>query len=106
MSIFKRKLKNGYSWRAVVRVKGYPTVCKSFDRKQEAEDLENETKKQVKLGRFKFDQHKKLYAFQDLLDRYHQDGVLEHHRSQKDTRLHMRLLEVATCSLCFSSYFL
>lgn len=90
MAIFKRKLKNGYSWRSVVRIKGYPTVCKSFDRKQEAEDWEKETKKQVKLGRFSFDQHKKLYTFQDLLDRYIQDGVLEHHRSKKDTLLHIR----------------
>jgi hypothetical protein len=38
-SIQKRKNKNGTShWRAVVRLKGYPTVCNHFDRKQEAED--------------------------------------------------------------------
>lgn len=90
MSIFKRKLKSGYSWRAVVRIKGYPTVCKSFDRKQEAEDWEKETKRRVKQGEFNFDQHKLLHTFSDLADRYIQDGILQHHRSQKDTRLHIR----------------
>ncbi|HEV8052819.1 MAG TPA: hypothetical protein VGP47_10005 [Parachlamydiaceae bacterium] len=39
-SIFKRKSKDGksFTWRAVVRIKGYPTASKSFERKQEAED--------------------------------------------------------------------
>jgi hypothetical protein len=38
MAIFKRKLKSGYTWRAVVRVTGFPTQCATFTRKQEAED--------------------------------------------------------------------
>ncbi len=38
-SIYKRKNKNGKATgRAVVRIKGYPTVCNQFDQKQEAED--------------------------------------------------------------------
>ncbi len=38
-SIFKRKNKDGTThWRAVIRVKGYPTVCNHFARKQEADD--------------------------------------------------------------------
>ena len=32
-SIYKRKESKG--WRAVVHIKGYPTVCNHFDRKQE-----------------------------------------------------------------------
>lgn len=38
MSIFKRKLKNGYKWRVVLRVKGYPTISKTLNRKEEAEE--------------------------------------------------------------------
>ena len=40
MSVYKRKDRNGKvtGWRAVVRMKGYPTVCKEFERKQEADD--------------------------------------------------------------------
>lgn len=38
-SIYKRKNANGTSvWRAVIRIKGYPSVSAHFDRKQEAED--------------------------------------------------------------------
>lgn len=89
MSIYKRILKHGYSWRAVVRIKGYPPICKTFKRKPEAEDWEQETKRQIKLGQFKFDQHRKLHIFHDLTERYLQDGILDHHRSAKDTRRHI-----------------
>lgn len=89
MSIFKRKLKNGYTWRAVIRIKGYPTICETFERKQEAEDWEKETKNRIKQGQFKFDQHKKQYTFNDLIDRYVNDGALEHHRSADDTLRHL-----------------
>lgn len=58
-SIYKRKNKNGTNvWRAVIRIKGYPTVCDHFDRKQEAEDWAQTVERQIKLGQFKFDQHK------------------------------------------------
>lgn len=37
-SIYKRDNADGTKvWRAVVRIKGYPSVCSHFDRKQEAE---------------------------------------------------------------------
>jgi integrase len=85
MSIFKRKLKNGYTWRAVVRIKGYPTLCETFERKQEAEDWEKETKSRIKQGQFKFDQYKKQHTYSDLIDRFIADGALEHHRSAEDT---------------------
>ena len=50
-SILKRKNKNGTShWRAVVRIKGYPTVCNHFDRKQEADDWAQEVERQIKIG--------------------------------------------------------
>jgi hypothetical protein len=36
-SIYKRKNDNGTTvWRAVVRIKGYPSICNHFERKQEA----------------------------------------------------------------------
>lgn len=39
-SIYKRKDKKGKTigWRAVVRMKGYPTISKQHDRQEEAED--------------------------------------------------------------------
>jgi len=89
-SITKRKNKNGTShWRAVVRIKGYPTVCNHFDRKQEADDWAVDVEREIKLGKFKFDQHRKQYTFSDLLLRYTNDGALEHIRSVNDVRHHL-----------------
>lgn len=86
-SIYKRK--DGKGWRAVVRIKGYPTACAHFDRKPEAEDWAHETERKIKLGQFKFDQHKRLHTFSELLDQYIANGSLEHHRSARDTRRHL-----------------
>src|SRR6516165_5919992 len=90
-SIYKRKFKDrkGFNWRAVVRIKGYPSVCNHFDRKEEAEDWAADIERQIKQGKFKFDQHKQQYTYGQLVDRYMQDGALEHHRSAKDTLRHL-----------------
>ncbi len=86
-SIYKRK--DGKGWRAVIRMKGHPTLCDHFERKQEAEDWAQEVERQIKLGQYKFDQHKKLHTFNELTDRYSLDGALEHHRSAHDTQRHL-----------------
>lgn len=89
-SITKRKNKNGTShWRAVVRIKGYPTVCNHFDRKQEAEDWASEVEREIKLGQFKFEQHKTQHTFADLLERYLNSGSLEHIKSAEDALRHL-----------------
>src|SRR3990167_7634096 len=90
-SIFKRKLRGekSFSWRTVVRIKGYPTICETFQRKQEAEDWAQETERRIKLGRFKFDQRKKQYTITELIHRFSRDGALEHLRSAKDTVRHL-----------------
>jgi integrase len=89
-SIQKRKNKNGTShWRAVVRIKGYPTVCNHFDRKQEAQDWATDVERQIKQGKFKFDQHKQQHTFSQLLDRYINDGAMEHIRSSEDVNHHL-----------------
>lgn len=89
-SIYKRKNQDGTSvWRAIVRIKGYPTVCNHFERKQEADDWAKDTERKIKLGQFKFDQHNHLHTFKELVDRYIQDGALEHHRSCNDTQRHL-----------------
>lgn len=89
-SIYKRKNKDGTTcWRAVVRIKGYPTICNHFARKQEAEDWAQEIERKIKLGQFKFDQHKKTHTFAELTERFINDGALEHHRSSKDTFRHL-----------------
>lgn len=89
-SITKRKNKSGtIRWHAIIRLKGYPTVCKHFDRKQEADDWASATEREIKLGKFKFDQHKQQHTFVQLMERYINDGALEHIRSAKDVMQHL-----------------
>ena len=89
-SIYKRKLKNGkITWRAVIRLQGYPVICKSYERKQEAEDETADIEARIKQGKFKFDQHKHQYTYSQFVERYIQDGALEHHRSAEDTKKHL-----------------
>ncbi len=89
-SIYKRKNKDSTTvWRAVVRIKGYPTVCKHFERKQEADDWAADTERKIKRGEFKFDQHNQLHTFKELVTRFLNDGAIEHHRSADDTRRHL-----------------
>jgi integrase len=83
-SIYKRK--TGKGWRAVIRRKGYPTVCETFDRKQEADDWAKETERRIKLGQFNFAAHNKDHTYADLLHRMEGDGVFDQQRSFKNCR--------------------
>ncbi len=84
-SIYKRKSKDGKStvWRAVVRIRGYPTVCKTCDRKQIVEDWAKETERRIKLGQYNFEAHNRNHTYADLLHRMEGDGAISHHRSFK-----------------------
>ncbi len=91
-TIYRRKSKDGtrvLGWKAVVRIKGYPTVCEVFDRKQEADDWAQQVERQIKMGQFKFDRLKTLHTFDDLLTRYKSSGALEHHKAAEDTLRHL-----------------
>jgi integrase len=87
-SIYKRKSKDGksFTWRVVIRIKGYPTICKTCSRKQEAEDWAQETEQNIKAGQFKIAMHKQQYTYGQLIERLYADGALEQHRSLKKTR--------------------
>lgn len=73
----------------MVRIKGYPTVCNHFDRKQEAMDWAADVERQIKLGKYKFGREDQKKTLSDLIDRYIEDGVLDHHKAAKDTRRHL-----------------
>lgn len=84
-SIYKRNKK----WRVVIRMQGYPTICKTFDRKEEAQDWAAQQEQKIKKGRFNFTLHNKLSTLNDLIERFKNDGMLEHHKSCKDTQRHL-----------------
>ena len=87
-SIYKRKSKDGKStvWRAVVRIKGYPTTCNTFERKQEADDWAKDTERRIKLGQYNFKTNNTAHTYTNLVDRLIVDGGLQHHRSLKNTQ--------------------
>ena len=101
MSIYKRKDRNGKvtGWRVVIRLKGYPTVCKECERKEEAIDWKINTVRAIKAGQFQFERHKIQRTFSDLVDHFTQSGALEHHRSAKDT---IRLILKALFFIAFA----
>lgn len=94
-SIFKRKSKTGkgHTWRAVVRRKGHPVICETFNRRQEAEDWGREIEHQIKIGQYKFGQQSIKQTFNQLVDRYIDDGVLDHHKSKRDTVRHLNYFQ-------------
>lgn len=89
MTIYKRKLKNGYKWRAVIRINGYPTISRSFDRKQEAEDWKQDTLVKIRTGTFNTLQYKNNHTFNDLIEVYTNSGHLDHQKSYQDTIRHL-----------------
>lgn len=89
-SIQQRINKNGTKvWRAIIRIKGHPTVCDHFNRKQEALDWANDTERQIKLGKYNFRKQDQKKTVANLIDRYIDDGALEHHKAAKDTKRHL-----------------
>ena len=89
-SVYKRKNEDCTTcWRAVVRIKGHPSVCNHFERKQEADDWAADIERQIRLGQYQFDRQSVNNTFSNLADRFLRDGSLEHHRSANDTRRHI-----------------
>ena len=75
-SIFKRKSKDGKStvWRAVIRIKGYPTTCNTFERKQEADDWAKDAERRIKLGQYNFEANNTSHSYSSSPDRLSLDG--------------------------------
>ncbi|PIS02280.1 MAG: integrase [Chlamydiae bacterium CG10_big_fil_rev_8_21_14_0_10_42_34] len=86
-SVYRRKNANGTTvWRAVIRIKGYPSISNHFERKQEADDWANETERRIKLGQFNFSAHNKHHTYADLLHRMEGDGAFDLQRSFRNCR--------------------
>ncbi|MGE4574701.1 MULTISPECIES: hypothetical protein [Parachlamydia] len=84
-SIYQRTNKDGTKvWRAVIRIKNYPTVSDHFDRKKAAEDWAKETETEIKKGKYNFAKNKEK-TVAELIDLYIQDGVVGHHKAADDT---------------------
>ncbi len=84
-SIYQRTNKDGSKvWRAVIRIKNYPTVSDHFDRKKAAEDWAKETETEIQKGKYNFTKNNEK-TLSELIDLYIQDAVIGHHKAAKDT---------------------
>lgn len=84
-SIYQRTNKDGSKvWRAVIRIKNYPTVSDHFDRKRAAEDWAKETETKIKNGKYDFTKNREK-TVAELIDLYIQDAVIGHHKAADDT---------------------
>ena len=69
--IKKRTKKNGrISYTACIRVKGYPTMSATFEKKQEAQLWIQENESKMKLGRHIQPSESKKHTLNDLINRY------------------------------------
>jgi integrase len=91
-AVYKRPSRTGkgYTWRVTVTLPGKKRICKSFPRKELAASWAEETRYKVKHGHYEFQLLKQNYTFKDLVDRYVDDGLLEHYRSKRDTLRHLK----------------
>ncbi len=86
-AIYRRDNEDGTKvWRAVIRIKGHPSVCKSFELKEDAENWVQETQRAIKRGEFNFEARKQQHTYSDLIERLHVDRALQHQRSFKNVR--------------------
>ena len=84
-SIYQRTNKDGSKvWRAVIRIKGHPSVCHHDERKQAVEDWAKETETKIKNGKYDFAKNKEK-TLSELIDLYIQDAVVSHHKAADDT---------------------
>ena len=83
-SIYQRINKDGSKvWRAVIRIKGHPSVCYHNERKQVVEDWAKDKEQQIKRGKHSPDQAKQKKTIADLIDLYIQDAVIGHHKQPR-----------------------
>jgi integrase len=96
-TITKRKNKKGKilpGWKAIIRIQGHPTICKIWDRKEEAEDWAKDTELKIKEGRYNFGRRKQKLTFDELIARYITSGALEHHKAAQDTLRHLEYWKI------------
>lgn len=66
----KRKKDGKTTYKAVIRVKGYPTMTATFERKTDARNWINENEPQMKKGKHIKDYEASKHTLSELIDRY------------------------------------
>ncbi len=69
MGVYKR----GNTWQAIVRIKGHETVCHTFDTKGQAEEWHEETRFEIRRGRYSSRKEVENTTLAEVLDRYERE---------------------------------
>lgn len=80
-------------WKAVVRLRGWPTAAKTFDRKRDAEDWADRTSSEMRAGVFVCRRDAERLLFKDAMQRYLQEVTpSKKETSQRSDRLKSKML--------------
>ncbi len=85
MGVYKR----GNTWQAIVRIKGHETVAHTFDTKAQAEEWHEETRFEIRRGRYFSRKEVENTTLAEALDRYERE-ILPSKKSQRPVRVVIR----------------
>ena len=86
-SIQARKDGNGKTrWRVQIRIKGHPTVSKTFDRKTDAKEWAKQTETDIKRGQYFQSLESTKHTFGEMIDRYLKDVMPRKSKDGRDIR--------------------
>lgn len=89
-AIQERKRKDGkITYKAIIRVKGYPTLTASFNRKTDARNWINEHEPDMKKGKRLKDFEAAKHTLAELIDRYMANELLERKSDQEKIKMHL-----------------
>jgi len=81
-----------YQYKVVIRIKGYPTVCKTFENIEDARDFRNVTKRAMRRGNHIDTSQLDRITLSELLDRYSRE-VLEGMKSAAVRRSKVKVIK-------------
>ncbi len=84
MATFRKR--GPYQWEARIRKKGYPTTCKTFETKADAEAWAKDVETQMNKSLFVSNKEAEQYTLHECLDRYIEEYIpkLKHPKREED----------------------
>jgi integrase len=89
-NIEKRVAKDGMvSYRAKVRMKGYPVVTATFERKTDAKQWASQTEAEIRQGKYFKTAEAKKHTLTEVINRYNLDVLPKRNSDQKKMAMHL-----------------
>ena len=85
----KRKKDGKTTYKAVIRIKGYPTLTATFERKTDARKWINELEPDMKKGKRLKDYEAAKYTLAELIDRYVANELQERNSDKEKFKMHL-----------------